>query len=578
MASKPINLADVKFTTVLPEQKTSGYGPNERMSFTLDSAELPYIDGKQSYLLVEIESTSKWTSGNAASTAAPPVCLMPHLGVQGLFERATLRSQNGQELEDLDQCNLMSALVNGYCYDFDEYETRAKVEGVAAHTPRVENRASSDHKVNSFVPPGFDDVANTTIVGGGVSVTQQFVYKLPFGLMSAMQNQHEVYPNASLNGSVMEFYTAPANRVLAVQSGALSVDTLGDGVTATGFETYNYQDLFADIRLDDISDGDPLDSVFVQVGDLHTTCSEFSQRGVPYRAGQEVQVSYTYGSNTVTNQTNQISSVLYDEGAGLEQLNIGLVNALTKGDSTGDIEDVTLNVAPITLNYNISKCELRVLETVPSDPKAIDKAVQKGINYPTYTLTKQSMPAGLKNQVVNIPSSVTRCKSILVAHNLANDLDAQNDNNSLVYPQLEDALAGGLSYQFQVRNHLIPNRQVAITYDTETVSDNSIFYLELEKAFRPLKNLKALNDGLPHNARHYSKGVDSNHFKPDLLLPLCYPLLIAPMSSTYNLVDSEPQLRIENSSAGDVGARLYHIFLNHVRRVSREGDNLVVSI
>lgn len=576
--SAPINLANVKFTTVLPDQKTSGYGPNERMSFTLDAAELPFVDGKQSYLLVEVESTSTWASGNAASTAAPPVCLMPHLGVQGLFERATLRSQNGQELEDLDQCNLMAALVNGHCYDFDEYETRAKVEGVAAHTPIADNRACSDNKVNSIVPPGLADTDNEAIVGGNVAVTQQYVYKLPFGLMSAMQNQHEVYPNASLNGSIIEFYTAPATRALALQSGALPVTTLADGATATDMELINYQNVFNTINLDDIADGDDLGQTFVSVADCDTDALAFSTSGVPYRQGQEVLLSYEYGANVVANQVNQIADVLYDQGAAGDQLQLNLLNNLEKGDSTDNIVNVTLKLAPVTLNYNITKCELRVLETVPTDPKAIDKAVQKGINYPTYTLTKQSMPAGLKNQVINIPSSVTRCKSILVAHNLANNLDGQGTANSLVYPQIESGMTDGLSYQFQVRNHLIPNRPVSIGFDTSVNNDNGIYYLELEKAFRPLKNLKALNDGRPSNSRIFSLLLDTANYKPDLLLPTCYPLLIAPMSSTYNLVDSEPQLRIENSDAAEVQARLYHIFLNHVRRVSREGDNLVVSV
>jgi len=554
-----VTLSSVKYTTIRPQEKTGDYTSGDRCTFVLDPQEIAFLDGKQSYLYVEVENTSSYSNVNA--TAVPPTCFFPHIGAYGLFDRMTLRGMNGVELEDLDAAATYKGLQS-YLHDFDEYPGLAKVTGIAAHTPKAPNVLCSDPKVNEFCPPALLNTSSNSMQGGREYYTQSKCLPLPFGLFSAFQDEHKVYPNASLLGSKIECYLADPNQVLIDMSGKYVEPALPSSEGKVDF-----------IYASDPVECDNIAAAAVQNEIIITHTSQVSQNwttdDILFRVGMPVRLSYTVATVDL-NFDAIITSVNINQGTLLDQVKITIDSNISKDTNVGDIEDLFISAGETVFNYNVSKIELRVLETMPSDPRAVDKAVTKGVNYMTYQLTKQSAPSSLKNQVINIPSSLTRAKSLLLTHTVSDDLNGKNEN-STVYPQMEEDLAS-VKYQWMVKNHLTPNRSVMISTNPDVSTDNSIFYLEMSKALRPMGTLRALNDGLPKG-----KYIDSEYNR-DLQLPMVYPLLLAPVRNSYNLVDSEPQLRLENSDSANVSARLYHIFINHVRTVKRDGDSLVVTI
>jgi hypothetical protein len=65
-------LQSVNYVTILPEGKTSGYKPQQQIDYKIDPIQFPYIDGKQSYLLLNV--TPDVSFSNTSATAAPGVC------------------------------------------------------------------------------------------------------------------------------------------------------------------------------------------------------------------------------------------------------------------------------------------------------------------------------------------------------------------------------------------------------------------------------------------------------------------------------------------------------------------------
>ena len=116
-----------------------------------NALEVDKFDGKQSYVNIVVRNTS--VSSNAGVTADYPLAFPAHQGAHALFNRVQLQDTKGLELENIEQYNLYTGILNSYCNDSDTYSTISKVEGVAGHNNKAENMAVDDPKVNYFRPP-----------------------------------------------------------------------------------------------------------------------------------------------------------------------------------------------------------------------------------------------------------------------------------------------------------------------------------------------------------------------------------------------------------------------------------------
>jgi hypothetical protein len=540
-------LSSVKYKTILPEGKTSGYRENEKVEFHIPQ-DVGYFDGKQSYLNIVVRNT---TTSNASSY---PCAFPAHVGAHALINRLQLQDGKGFELENIEQYNLYTGILNAYCNNSDTYDTISKVEGVAAHNPQALHMTANDPKVNYFNPPNSGNVTANVVTSVG-SVANTFCLPINLGLFSAFANEHMAYPNLDIGGSRLTIYLEEARNALqSLASNFIKEVDLPDGV--------NTKIRNNPIFVSETADGTiAAGKVTIEAGgqfDIDTDEGQgFDMGRIGYRIGMEIEDG--------DGKKGTIESMSIDADGDLEIQTSGLV---------GSTATTFKAVAP-TFSYEIDKIELKLLETVP-DPatvKQIRRVMTQGINYQTTQLTKISTPAQLVNAVVDIPSAITRGLSIMVSPVQTDNIGKDNAENSLLYPQPDSYYPGNnneYNYQWQVRNILIPNRELKVTASSEatTQNDNPTFFNQQVMALRPMREVRALGDK--------ELKVGNN----ELSQPFFIPILLTPVGSSFDLVDTDPQLRIKNTTGtpSQILAKLQHVYINHTRKLVANDGGVMVEI
>jgi len=531
----PIN--SVQWMTIRPSGKTADYVSGDKLEFDIPR-EVSFIDGRQSYIYVEVENNS--TQPTAGATANYPACWYAHVGASGMFQRVQLQDLNGRMLEDVEQANAYLGVMNSYGKDQGEYDVMAKVEGVSGHDPSPFNSNSGDRNVNIMYPSGTYDENTKELTGGNKAVPTSYCLPVPLGLWSRLGNDHQVFPNLAFNGTKMNIYFEKPNVCMKDMSSKFVKD---DG---NQFFEANYVHATDEVACDDLAAPDDRDKVYIKTTVCDTAVPAFGEafdlQNCVYRVGQNCDITWTGG-----NLTTRITAVKDDQGTGSNQVEITFADNLPAGALT----DVTFKLEAPTLSYKINKIELRVLVVMPNDPRPILSAVAKGINYNTTTLSKISTAALLKNSVLNVVSSMTRASSIWVLPCNADKLERLNES-SIVYPQQDEN--NTTSYQWQIKDFLIPNKEVLIDRERNNESDNSIYRQQLSMALRPVVPLKAY-------------GCGDNPDADDLSSPYVVGIQLAPLGNTFNLLENEPQLRYNNGSSVNTPSRLYHVYVNHTRTV-----------
>jgi len=573
-------LSGVRYTSIRPDNKTTGYVAGDRAEFTIPS-DVAYIDGKQSYIYLEVNNTSTFKNvADGADIDIPaPVMFYPHVGVSGLFERMTLSDLNGKALEDLEAQHMVRGILNAYTHDDDEYETMAKVEGVSHHCPIPRNRLCGDPRNCVHYPPSYEGTnADDEIVlkGEPQAPTTQYCLPLPFGLFSAYAGEHQVYPNLDIGGSKINLYLETPERALtSMTQEFISIDA--DGKYVVSHFAYNEGVPCDNIALGDPLPADVIDVFYIDADICNTEVERYMAndfKNCLFRPGMSVFLSYTVvngGDEVERHLTARITETALNtqaDGQPGNQMRITLSVGIPMAfiDVNTEITNIRLRLSDIVPSYEIDRIELRVLETIPANQQQISQAVRKGINYMTYQLNKFSTPAQLKNQVLNIPSALTRALCIWDVPVVSAEMD-NFDNNSLLWCQ-QEALNTS-EYQWQITDHLTPNRPVVVNKLSNTKNDNQIYYQQLQMAFKPVSGLKCLGDALYGD--DFITRVDSA-LQKELSLPFLYPILLAPVGQSYKLLDSEPQLRVNHSSVLATGAKLHHVVVFHVRELIKSGD------
>jgi hypothetical protein len=559
---KMTTLSNVRYSSILPMGKTGDYSEEQKVQFEMPP-DIGYIDGKQSYIYMEVENTSTVASsstGAAQASAHVPVMLQPHLGASALVRRMQLTSKNGVELEDIDGYNTYVGMLNSYTHDRDEYQAMGLVEGVVGHSALKNNRSVLNPAVHYFSPQPDVEKTDGEAIGGNVSVTASFCMPIHLGLFSGLGDSEEkqAYPNLPIGGSILNLYLEQAKVAMAEQASAFYRES------ADGDSQFNYKDASELVDLDDFNSGDTILVIKKTEHDFDSDSPQFrqiqTQKGEAISCFKQGSVLDIYESDGTTFAEEVTVKDVKVSSSG-DQLELTLTAPATTTTAGGKIR-----YGVITPKFNISKIELRVLETVPANPGALRAAVNKGINYKSVLLNKLSQASALKNSILNIPASMTRALSIFTAPCIQDDLETftgGNETNSLVYPQVEAGLQ--FDYQYQVRQFLIPNRKVTIANVNKNANDNAILYQQLQMAFRPVKDARCLNDTIDGNTAPLSN-------------PVCIPLMLAPVGSSYKLLDSEPQLRYTSSNAASTKAKLFHIYVNHVRTLKANASTGAVEV
>ena len=534
-------LSSVNYVTILPEGKTSGYKPEQQIDFKIDPIQFPYIDGKQSYLLLNVTPTA--TFSNSSATADVPVMFPPNMGANSLVNRLVCRVNDGtgKIIEDREAYNLYNGIKNAYTHDSDVFPSLSKVEGVSGRSTLDINK-TIDNVNNTYFYP-LPDTSTTNVSVGGTSLIQNsFVIPIELGLFSAFGNQHHAVPNMDIGGCHLTYHLEKALPILQTMSHKFH-------------QSQNVNNVDVDV-IKAIPFTQPLEVTFTTTTECHVKLSEcncniavdgeaWKIENIAYRVGMPLKLS---GGHVSLIDELKIDSTL-------GQIKIILADAIgTIGDDT--VEPDTIG----TRDYTIDKVELRVLNTVPDGAtmKAIKRAVMRGMNFNTTQLYKISTAQALQNAVIDIPESLTKCLSIMAVPCQQANLNSSDTNNSYIYPRPDSILNNNnndYEYQWQVRQVLIPNLAVSTNKKVDSNSDNVIYFNQQIMAMRPMFDVRSLEDDK----------VNQTTNDLELNLPFFFPLLLAPMGSSFDLIDAAPQLRIANADSANTTAKLYFVFVNHVR-------------
>ena len=535
-------LQSVNYVTILPEGKTSGYKPEQQVDFKIDPIQFPYIDGKQSYLLLNVEPTG--TFSNTSATADVPLMFVPNMGANSLVNRLSLRVNDGtgKIIEDREAYNMYNGIMNSYCHDSDVFPALAKVEAVTGRTSAPINRTIDNINNTYFYPlPDTATTTNTATAGASLLAQNSFVIPIQLGLFSAFGNQHHAVPNMDIGGCHLTYYLEKANRCLQTLCHKFYNTQTINGSAKDVVNAVEFTDSI-DITFTSTTEFNVKQSVCncnLTIGDEAWTIDKCA-----WRVGMPLKIA----SNNAVALVDTI------------EIDGGLIK-VTLDQAIGTVGDDT--IAPDTISkrdYTINKVELRVLNTMPdmATMKDIRRSVMRGINFNSTQLYKISTASTLKNAVIDIPESLTKCLSLMAVPCQQTNLDSVDDQNSYNYPRPDSVLNNNdndYTYQWQCRQVLIPNLAVKTNKLVDNNNDNVIFFNQQLMAQRPMYDVRSLAD---NKVNQTSNNLDLN-------LPYFFPLLLAPMGSSFDLIDSAPQLRVENADSADTTAKLYHVFVNHVR-------------
>ena len=530
-----MSLSSVKYSTVRPQGKTANYTANEKITFDIPDR-YAYISGKNSYLYVELSDTSTFSDG---SSTGIPHCLPPNLGGHALFSRVQYQAtSNGKDIEDIDGYNTYVSVLKSWGSDFDEYEAMSQVEGVSAHTNQPIHRKAGKACNQSFLPAPNDTDDSTEMTDAVNPKEISLCLPIHLGMWSGIGDDNHVLPNGAMGGSQLHLYLADNNQVIQ----DLSSEYFLYGGNTEVLTHRNATDVVGAA----ITNG----SNEITIADENLQWfSNLPVSGLCWRVSQVLNVFQNDGTTRIDGATHiKVVSVK----------NTGGQTVITTDHTfTSDVADAKVCVdKDQTRKYNINKIELRLLETNPTDPRQVLSSFSKGFNFKSTVLNKLSVPAGLTNSILNLPASNTKAMSLWNVPVVADNLNGINENNSLIYPQMDADANQIYTYQFQIQNNLIPNRGVAIRKEFDS-SDNTIHYNQCQMACRSMFECRSVNDGADNQCK-------------ELVNPLFIPLTLAPMGNSFNLLNQEGQLRL--SSSVSPGAKLHHLYTNH-NRVLRIDEN-----
>ncbi len=551
-------LQQVKYTSILPDGKVSQYKENEKVQFTLPTR-YAYIDGKQSYFLIEVDNTS--TQTGAAADYTFPVVYQSHIGASALIERIQIQElPSSKVLEEIDNYNAYVGLLKSYGHDSDDYHAMAAVERVTGHSPAPANRLANNPVTKQFYQGGVINGSDELVAG--VDVQCQSIVPIHMGLFSGLgKNKHMAFPNSLIGGSQIN---------LDLEQAKIALSTLSHNfVTKDANDTplRNSKNISQDIACTPASGGTQT-NLLIRSEEMNFDNDYFGDKDISVCGFQPGMVLHCFEASTPSTNVDAILVKVEKDGNQLK-LDFG-ATVITDG-----IDRVRVNMSSVNLSYNIAKIELRILETAPSDPSVMIQELGQGINFQTTHLTKISIPANMKSVILDIPSVNTRAISLLVCPSDMNHLEANDDSNSKLYPQI----SGNNNYIWQVRNSLIPNRPISISNDVNHACDNALYYKQLDVVFRDLldNGLECFSDSNIYNECTLGAMASSNAYNErELANPMAYPLQLAPQGRSFNLVSTDPQLRINFENA-PTNAVLYHVYVNHVRTLvsNAEGNQIL---
>ncbi len=218
-----------------------------------------------------------------------------------------------------------------------------------------------------------------------------------------------------------------------------------------------------------------------------------------------------------------------------------------------------LKMAPETLSYQVTKCELRAVQIIA--PPEMERKMLQGMKYPfiTYSHFIDTIPSSSNRHVVDVPSVASRAKSMF---SLLVDVNKETDQQQPHYLSGDPPSASNLnSVVYYIANRLHPLRP----YDPRARRDRCLALNETSKAFSAI-NKMSLSLGS-------SAGSDLDGYTN----PFLVSRELGRGQYSYDLRSAEPQIRLGFTGARNNNFRVHtFVFQENVIHVSSDGVSIEI--
>ena len=483
---------------------------------------ISFIKGQDSYISVDLENTSD----NKAM--AHPNLLA---GASALIERVDIFSlENGQLLESLRNYNLWSAIENQYAVE-DPTQIVLKNGCMTPHRSHIvasnaETKALNRSKEAIVVQQhGATRLSSIDKSGADRSFSHKFIIPIRSGVFNHYSKEEKLTPNLLYGGLRIEIVLAKNEHVL---NRVQSQDDTG--------QAHNMKDHAGGFPIEDIGGAN------VAI----TTANCRSAQNLGLVVGQQVRLLNNDGS---TDATRNITAITHNANKMRVEFDGGALTLNTN-------EPRICHPANNKVKYTAKNMELKVLEVIPPQDLMRAAIKESQIDYISYEVFVDNLPASSLNHQVEFPSVATKAKSVFTHYILNTD---ENDDVSPSYYSGSAPTDTHLnSVQYFINNKLYPLK----AYNPDSFNDRIVAYNEMVKAFRAAGiTVKRLGDS--RNAGDYS-------------FTYLTARELARGDFVYPLKDAEAQLRTEYSTARAANHKLIS-FVFSVRSVMIDQNNLSVS-
>tara|TARA_E500000318_G_scaffold13276_1_gene12399 strand:- start:16513 stop:18069 length:1557 start_codon:yes stop_codon:yes gene_type:complete len=484
---------------------------------------ISFIKGKDSYISVDLERDT-----DNAFMAHPNLLA----GANALIDRVDIFSlENGQLLESLRNYNLWSAIENQYAVE-DPTQIVNKQGCMTPHRSHIvasnaETKVLTRTRESVVVhQPGATRLSTISFDGFDKGMTHKFLIPLRAGIFNHYSQEEKLTPNLLYGGLRIEIVLAKNELVLNRVSSQL------DNGTA-----FNCKDYEGGIPIDAIAGA----NVAVTTGNIRDA------QNLGFSVGRQIVIQ---NSDSSVNVTRNITAIAHNANKMRVTFDGGAVTANTNNPRIH-------HPTTAKTKYIAKNLELKVLEVIPPQ-EMMKKAIKESqIDFISYEVFVDNLPASSLNHQVEFPSVATRAKAVFT-HYIPND--TENDDVSPTYYAGACPTDTNLnSVQYFINNKLYPLK----AYNPDSFNDRIVAYNEIVKAMRAVGvNVKRLGDS--RNAGDYS-------------FTYLTARELARGDFVYPLKDAEAQLRTEYSAVRTTNHKLIS-FVFSVRSVMIDQNNLSVML
>ena len=153
--------------------------------------------------------TTQMASGSPKLSSVKYKTILPIGKTSGYKETEKVES-----LEDTEAANLYTGIMNAYGNDSDVFSTLARVEGITGRSNQNQHTNINNVDNQYFLPNSGTNEAGNVAVGGGTSIATTFCLPFNLGLWSAFSGEHMAYPNLDIGGTRLTVYLEEGRRCM----------------------------------------------------------------------------------------------------------------------------------------------------------------------------------------------------------------------------------------------------------------------------------------------------------------------------------------------------------------------------